>query len=100
MSILDAREKQRENRNVKLFKAFILVLSFWLDMGLVGCSQAEIKPRGVGRIDPAAYAADNMTFDKPQSKREPNNFNFYYKHCALDERTPPPRGAIWECTEP
>lgn len=94
LSILDVKEKQRENKNMKLFKAFILVLN------LANCSSPEVKPRGVGRIDPAAYAADNMTFDKPHRAHEPNEFNFYYKHCQVEERTPPPRGAIWECTEP
>jgi hypothetical protein len=96
MSILDVREKQRENRNTMLFKAFIVVIVFIL----TSCSTPEVKPRGVGRIDPAAYAADNMTFDKPRLIREPNEFQFYYKHCQLDERTPPPRGAIWDCTTP
>jgi hypothetical protein len=94
ISILDEKEKQRENREVNLFKISVFLFC------LINCSAPDIKPRGVGRIDPAAYAADNMTFNKPRIIREPNKFDFYYKHCEVDERSPPPRGAIWECTEP
>lgn len=94
---------------MKLFKDFIFNLFttsrlIFITSGLafftLACSTNEVKGPGRGRIDPSAYAADNMMFNKPQSQRELQSFDFYYKHCQVDERTPPPRGAIWECTEP
>jgi hypothetical protein len=101
-SILDAYEMQRENQIMKLIEDFALcIFLVWPTLFFVsGCATNETKPPGRGRIHPSAYAADNMTFNKPQVQREPQSFEFYYKHCQVDERTPPPRGAIWECTEP
>lgn len=51
------------------------------------------------RIHPAAYA-DDYFFDKPRQDRSPNDFEFYYKHCSVDDRKPFPVGAIWACTTP
>lgn len=53
------------------------------------------------KVHPAAYAADHFTFGKAMPIREPNDFEFYFKHCVLIGRrdfflqteygcTPPP----------
>lgn len=57
-------------------------------------------PRGSAMAHPAAYSQDHFTFNKPQKQREFNQFEFYYKHCNVDERKPFPTGALWECTQP
>lgn len=57
---------------------------------------------GSAPVDPAAYAADNMTFSRPTPKREKTNtgFQFYFRHCQVESKVPPPVGQIWECSEP
>ncbi len=70
---------------------------------LTSCASSNLESeekRGSAPAHPAAYSQEHFTFNKPHKQREYNNFDFYYKHCNVDERKPFPTGAIWECTEP
>jgi hypothetical protein len=51
--------------------------------------------------DPASFGiTDAFTFNKKQKARAPNDFQFYYKRCALDGgRTHYSRTSYW-CTDP
>jgi len=71
-------------------------------LGGAGCATADSTkaPRGSASAHPAAYSQDHFTFDKEQKARSSNEFDFYYKHCSVDERKPFPTGAIWQCTFP
>jgi hypothetical protein len=75
-----------------------LILNFCL--WSLGCASDPQPPRGSARAHPAAYSQDHFTYNKDQKPREDNDFDFYYKHCSVDERKPFPVGAIWQCTFP
>ncbi len=50
---------------------------------------------------PAAYAAENFYLDNRSP--EPTgirNWEFYFKHCMLEGRSPVPPKANYDCTEP
>lgn len=60
-------------------------------------SEESDSPPGVSS---AAYGADSFSFRKQQVIREPNDFMFYYKHCALsDQKAYFSKTSYW-CTEP
>ena len=79
--------------------------SYWIVLlvigGMGGCASSSNEGgRRPATAHPAAYSQDHFTFNKPQKKREDNDFDFYYKHCSVEERKPFPTGAIWQCTYP
>lgn len=76
--------------------------SIWLLLSATGCASpnpADKRPLAA-RAHPAAYSQDHFTLDKERPERSANDFQFYYKHCTLEERQPLPKGGIWACTEP
>ncbi len=82
----------------------IILFALFLDFNLwlLGCASSadSLTPQGSARAHPAAYSQDHFTFGKERKNRELNDFEFYYKHCSVDERKPFPTGAIWQCTSP
>jgi hypothetical protein len=90
---------------MRIVPSFALFLSFvyWtLGFGFLGCATLSdpSAPRGSAPAHPAAYSQDHFTYDKEKTGRAPNDFDFYYKHCSVDDRQPFPIGAIWQCTPP
>lgn len=93
----------RDNEYMHL-RSMILVYTLLLLFVFTGiaCTTTSRQEnlRGSAPAHPAAYSQDNFTFDKPRKERPDYNFDFYYKHCSVDEREPFPVGAIWQCTQP
>lgn len=83
---------------MRLLTALILNFTYWIQ----GCASSSEShaPRGSAPAHPAAYSQDHFTYNKEQKARVDNDFEFYYKHCSVDERKPFPTGAIWQCTFP
>lgn len=86
----NSRDLEPVNKLIYIGSALVLVSS---------CSSDPPK-RGSAPTDPAAYAADWMTFERKRKPREKNSFDFYYKHCSIEDRAPIPVGDVWTCTDP
>lgn len=81
-------------------KVFSLILLAQLVTACASSGDNPSSQRGSARAHPSAYSQDHFIFNKPQKQREENDFDFYYKHCSIDDRKPFPVGAIWQCTLP
>ena len=57
--------------------------------------RASAKPKG------AAYAAEGFMMDwRSPEPRANGGWDFYFKHCTLDDRNPYPKRSDWDCTGP
>lgn len=95
-------------RFAKILNPIVMVAALsGLGLALSGCSSSGKRLGWVNEeeapdtnVDSAAYGADGFTYRKEQTIREPNDFQFYFKHCALsDNQAFYSKTAYW-CTDP
>lgn len=83
------------------FEAYYLFILLFLATGCA-LSQKELleKRQDANRSRAAGYAADGFTFNRPMPEREPNRYDFYYKHCQLIEQRLYSPSLEFTCSQP